>query len=551
MTRAESPPPSRRLRMAVVVAVAVAVVCGGWSWALRLPPLHPNDEPQHYLYALSLITSEGSKIGTEEVSADMQALAEAVGFGPHRDVAETIVEDSLELRYEAPMERAEGAELARVFVPDDPDQKLIPHEHFNRYHPPLYHLAVGQVIRMGLALDWGLRERLLAGRLFSILLGLVGVGFTAAAAWVIWPGRWGMACAVGLASMLQVRVAFYTSAINSEAMTFALASGFLAAGAAFVRYGPSLGRTIAGGMLLLAGLLTKVTMAFTLPLFLLAVAMAARRVWVRNTALAVLAGCCVAVVLWLVVPIGGGNSFVSSYNTLHETPRSFPPEMFTGQRTLQHARAAMRYWGGTFGNASITDASTGYTLAKAGVAIMGLAGLLGMAGLVRAVSPQRKALLWLLVAPIPLAAGLWAIDYRFASMAGGAFRLRGQYYVPIAAAQMIWLFWGMTVWLGPRVRAAAVACVLTLLAGINAFVLYGVITPRYYAAAGWWEQCISVAMLWPVPGWAVAAVDVAALVATGIAIASLAVLQWRDVRGPLDLPPPPAEVRPAPSARLR
>ncbi|MFW5682898.1 MAG: DUF2142 domain-containing protein, partial [Phycisphaeraceae bacterium] len=279
MTRAESSPPSRRLKMAVVVCVAVAVLFSGLAWALRLPPLHPNDEPQHYLYALSLITSEGSKIGTEEVSADMQALAEAVGFGPHREVAETIVEDSLELRYDAPLARVDSPELARVFVPDDPDQKLIPHQRFNDYHPPLYHLAVGQVIRMGLALDWGLRERLLAGRMFSIVLGLAGVGFTAAAAWVIWPGRWSMACAVGLASILQVRVAFYTSAINSEAMTFALASGFLAAGAAVVRYGPSWRRTLSAGSLLLAGLATKVTMAFMLPLFLLAVAMATRRVW--------------------------------------------------------------------------------------------------------------------------------------------------------------------------------------------------------------------------------------------------------------------------------
>lgn len=503
-----------RDRRLLFFVVGLALLANGLVWAVRVPPMHPSDEPQHFLYASLYdgVRPEQMPEGNA-VPRDLQAFAEMVDFGPHRTIRRTI--DLSESRAdELAMLRAEADDpaMAAVFVPDSEENLLISHPRFNDYHPPTYYALTGQVLKLGHGLGLGVRGRLLMGRLFSVGLSLIAAWLAVLLARGIWPDRWSLPALVGLATGWQALVAFYTSAVNSDALTYVLFTAFLLLGTRMIVRRPSVGRVVS---LVGTGLLAvsvKITMIVLLPMGLIALVISKASRRMRIGAWAVLAIFFVASLSWLLIPLSGGESVVSSYGEFDTAPRSFPAEMFASSRLYKHLSCPIRTWGKTIGNSVGSDVVVPRSFYRVFVFLTGLAILSGLALLRKADAPQRRILIWLGFAPLITMGLFYVIDYRFVSMGTGGFLVRGQYYVPTAAAQMVWIVWGLTGWFKGKALPLLIGGFASLVGAYNLWVLVAVVCPRYYGQAGWWAQCEQIAMLWPLPGWSVAALDIFAAV---------------------------------------
>lgn len=517
----------------LLVMVGLALVANGLAWAVHFPPLHPNDEPQHYLYALRYTGTPGDDGGQPraagQVPRDLRALAELVEYGPHRLESRPI--DLSADRVKRLQPQTDDPALAKAYAEEDRVYKMVAHEGFERYHPPTYYFVTGQALRLGQSLGMGLRGRLLLGRLLSLVLGLLAVGLVIALAREVWPGRWGLPVLVGLVTGWQSAIAFYTSVLNNDALTLPLCTAFLLLGAKLIRGRWGIGRAGAMGGLCLAAIATKVTMFSLVPVGLAGVVLSRAPRWARAAAAGLLVLMVAGVLAWLLIPLGGGGSMTAQYLDQGVQSRSFPAEMFTVERVRNHLKFIGHLWGRGLGNALETDARMPAPVFFGFMALTVLAYGLGLVRLRRADADRRRVLLWLLLPPVMLFSLLYVIDYRFASIGGGRFFSRPQYFVPCAAAVMVWTVWGLLGGLRGRALAAA-AGVLAGGAGLhNLIFLFGLIGPRYCADIGWWGQCRQAAVLWPIPAWAVAAIDVGAVL-TGLAAVIALVRRVQRESGP-------------------
>lgn len=502
---------NRRFALAVV---GLALLVNSLAWAVRFPPLHPNDEPQHYMYAALFdgVGPGGDSPSVDEVPRDLQALAEMVDFGPHRETRRTIpIPDEPSKQWQHLRADADNPALAGKYVEDTRDQRLVPHPNFTDYHPPVYYAIVGQVLGLAHDAGLGLRWRLLAGRAFSVCLGLLAAWLAVLLVRLVWPDRWAAALLAGLAVGMHVLVAFYTSVMTNEVLAYVLLTAFMLLGAKLILSSPKwylLAAMVAIGLLAVA---TKITMVVVWPMGLIAVMLSGLQRKVKVLAGLLLAVSLGFVLLVLLIPIDMGGSMVESYVDDEVAVRSVPSEMFSLQRFGEHLRMFSDYWGRSIGNTVSTNAYIPYRMHNLFAVLMCVALFMGGGRLRRITSAKRRVVLWLLTAPGCMAILFYAIDYRMASLYGGWFAIRGQYYIPVAAAQMAWLVWGLVIWL----RGRALVCVGGLLGAVfpfyNIWVLFGVVSPRYYDATGWWAQCGQIAQLWPVPAWGVALLDGLAL----------------------------------------
>ncbi|MEM6506890.1 MAG: hypothetical protein AAF711_15745 [Planctomycetota bacterium] len=512
----------------VVLAAVIlfALVANGLFWAVRFPAWFPNDEQQHYLYATHYdgVAPIDSETGPGQVPSDLVAYVELVDFGPHRTTQRLINPSELRPdKMQSLQEQADDPALASVYVDDiEPqDMAIVGHPGFEAYHPPLYFMSLGQVLRISHDAGLGLRWRLLAGRAFSVLLGLLAVGFAVWMARVFWPGQWTLPWLVGLMTGMQVLVAFYTSALNNEVLAYVLFSAFMALGAVAIVRKPSV--WVIGAMVLV-GLLagaTKITMVIMLPMGLIALMLCRSPRWVKVCSGWAVALMFASALLWLLIPLGGGESLKDSYDSGGNTVRSFPAEMFSPGRLWEHGQMLRWYWGLQIGSAGWADAWMPYKLHYFWSALT-LASLVIGGFMLRGLDPQRrKMMLWLLTGPALMALLLYAIDYRFASMIGGFFTVRAQYYIPVAAAQMLWMVWGLVGCFKASKRAWVASGLAAMLMAFNLFTLHRVLSPRYYGEISWWQQCERIADLWPLSAGFVAVLDVLALVTAGLAVPAL------------------------------
>jgi hypothetical protein len=109
---------------------------------------------------------------------------------------------------------------------------------------------------------------------------------------------------------------------------------------------------------------------------------------------------------------------------------------------------------------------------------------------------SRRALFLLGGASIALLLFYAFVDWRTRVTTGGAFGLRGGYYLPAVAGQMAWLMVGAV----PRSRRKINKIWLmgSSMIALNFFCLLGVIVPRYYGDSSWWDVVQHVALLHPI-----------------------------------------------------
>ena len=511
----------------MAIAVALALLANGIVWALRVPPLHPADESQHYLYSSMFDGGAPEQTPTKtQVPRDLQALAELAEFGPHREIRETLdLSDERADEIKRLSEEADNPALATVFVEDKKTHFLQPHEGFYSYHPPVYYAINGQVLRLGHAFGFGVRGRLLMARFFSVALSMVGILLVVLVARGIWPNQWGIPTLIGLTVSWQGLVAFITSSVDNEALTFVLFSAFLYIGTRIITLRPSAANITGLFGVAFVAVCTKISMlALFPPLSLITLAFAKTRRWVRITTWSLLGIFFGVAFAWLLIPLGGGESMIESYTELDPEPRSFPAEMFEPGRIWGHIATATQNWGRTLGNATHTDARVSNKVYYSYMTLSGIALISGLVLLfVKARKRQRRMLIWLGLAPIMVLGLFYSIDYRFASLSGGWFLSRPQYFIPTAAAQMIWFVWGLSGWFRGKVLTALAGMFTIIMMAFNIWVLTRVVSLRYYEYDGWWGQCEQIATLWPVPAWSVFAADIFGLL-TSAAAAAMVIL---------------------------
>lgn len=517
----------RQILRLMAIAVGMALLANGIVWALRVPPLHPADESQHYLYASQFDgVSPEQPPEKSQVPRDLQALAELAEFGPHREVRETI--DLSEARTDEIKrltKEADNPGLATVYVEDKETHFLQPHEGFYDYHPPVYYAVTGQVLRLGHVFGFGVRGRLLMARLFSVAMSMVAILLIVLVARGVWPNQWGFPTLIGLAVSWQGLVAFKTSSVNNEALTFLLFSAFLYIGTRVITLRPSAANITGLFGIAFVAVCTKISMlALFPPLSLFTLAFAKTRRWLRITIWSMIGVFFGVAFAWLLIPLGGGESMIESYTELDPEPRSFPVEMFQPGRIWDHIAIATQNWGRTLGNATHTDARVSNKVYYCYMTLSGIALLSGLVLLFKkARAMQRRMLIWLGLAPLMVLGLFYSIDYRFASLSGGWFLSRPQYFIPTAAAQMIWFVWGLSGWFRGKILTVLAGLFTVVMMAFNIWVLTRVVSLRYFEFTGWWGQCDQIALLWPVPTWSVVAADIFAVLTSAAAAAMVIV----------------------------
>ena len=512
-TRSVSP----RVLLALLL---VAAGLRGIGWSLALPPLHPNDEAQHFLRVreaagdLPESATAGDGGSAARVPLDAHLLAGLVGYGT--------VERDADLKLplgDARSVRASLAELARpgaqsTPVPDEPN-RLVRHKRFALYHPPFfyefmalpYRLVAGRVITL----------QLLALRAAAVAMGLIVVAVAFGVGRVLWPAAPGRAAALGTLAAFQPMGGFYFSVVNNESMATLWLSGVLALLFYVTRRRLTPWGAVGLGLLTSAGLLTKASFALVVPLFAAVILWQLVR---RRAGRAVWPWVVVALVpttltAWWYLPAATRETRVMQSHHRPQRPAAVSVASYVRNNSwgLQYRSIVSEYWGGSLGNAWPGDAAVPRPVRQAWCAASA-AGLLATLGWLvwRALSRDGYGrgygggLLLLGLATPCLIAFYQYLDYRYVVDTGGHYGLRGQYFLPALLGQMLWLLFGLGLLARGRWRAALVWALSAGMIVTNLDALFGRVMPRYYGAAGLADAIRQIALLQPVSGataWAV------------------------------------------------
>lgn len=219
-------------------------------WALVLPPFQAPDETTHVAYVQAL-AERGDRPGDgarPEFSSEQRAVMAAIGTERIiRNPAEKVPQGAAAQAADAEVERA-----ARQEARDDGGGASSA-----TAQPPLFY-AVGAVVYRA-AGDATLVGRVRAMRMVSVLCFALTAALCALLVAELLPGRrWAMLVG-GLAVALQPVFAFASSAVNPDALLATISAAVLLVGVRLVRRGPTVPRAVVLGLLVGAGLVTKLT----------------------------------------------------------------------------------------------------------------------------------------------------------------------------------------------------------------------------------------------------------------------------------------------------
>lgn len=197
---------ARRARRGVVLA-AIMFLSLASAWSVLVPAQWGSDESSHAAYAYHAAHGRWPRMDSAN---DVQSLP---GASTRRG-----------------LDRAVGAsERTDIWTAN---------------HPPLYYAAVGIVYR-GAASIWNPSIGLLAGRLLTVLIGVVGIGATGWLATILFPTRPALALlSAGLAALIPT-LSHYAGQLYGDVLLFALSAIALCLATLMIRDGPSNRRAFA------------------------------------------------------------------------------------------------------------------------------------------------------------------------------------------------------------------------------------------------------------------------------------------------------------------
>ncbi len=512
-----------RLQRTALLWLLFAALLKGVAWSLIVPPWQAPDEPQHYLYGFEIGRQRTTNIVISgEVPADAWQLAT---LSPHYKYTPG-------LQLNLSNREAIGRALAKLDndrterVRDD--GRLIFVRGFERFHPPGYFLTLAAVLQP--LKDAGVRRELLAARWLSVILGVLTVAFSVGIGREIWPRRAGWPLLLGILVAFQPMNAFTQATVTNDAALIAAFTALLWLGLRVMRCGMTVGRGVALGVVLTAGLMVKMSFACAVPLV---GSLLLWRLWREKRVLArrpialpraslVTLGWIVALVLpaviatpWYVQTLRGGSSTLiqSSFVNGGDQPRRALPSASTVPMSwekrvrfqllgsmpvrdaVNYTRVVVSYWG-NFGWVNVRVPSAlwiSLLLATIGIIVAVPRRLLREKKIPR---QQRRALWWLGAATLALVVFYVFVDWRTRLSTRGGFGLRGGYYLPAIAGQMAWLLVAAEALAGKKWRfewGLGFAMVL-----LNFYCLFGVVGFAYYGTGNPWQVAERAAILQPV-----------------------------------------------------
>lgn len=248
------------------LAIAAVAVCNAAAWSLVTPAFQVPDEPAHFAYAQSLAETgrPPPRPPALTLSREQATLMRDTGFG---SVEATTYRAAAWSRHQ---ERTLDADLARPLP-----RRLAVLAGEAEPEPPLYYAL--QAIPYRLAHDESLLDRMLLMRLFSALLA----GVTALLCFhfvreCLPAKRWAWTVG-GLSVALVPMLGFIAGGVNPDALLFALSAALFLCIARAWRRGATMRLALTLGLLIAAGMSTKVNFYALVPGALLGFTLAARR----------------------------------------------------------------------------------------------------------------------------------------------------------------------------------------------------------------------------------------------------------------------------------
>ena len=466
-------------------------------WAIIIPPLWANDEPQHFLFVHDFTENPQLYVPPEKfVLREVKALGDWAGFPDARYTDDTLSpptpEDSQRV----------WAELGKATLqPAAPiNWDYIAHRGFRKYHPNLYPV-VGMPVQIALQRQL-VSVRLFALRLLSAALAVLTVYGVYRLGLALWDDDETSALGLATFTAFQPSFVYFGSVCNNQMLEtclfiFATLLVLSALQRGFWTTRQALWLGVVGGL----GLLTRATF---LPLFV-SLLVAPLFLALKNEKKELLRrwvlilGIPAAMSLWWYVSIPGQiqEGVLSSYFQGQEQagfsrPDTAPLTYLANEGGRQWAVAFKRYWiGGTVRLFGLQEWH------RPELAVFSwLSGGLLICLLILLATRRLKGspALWVLLLPVAGQVGaLQVLDYISVAYGTGYFTLRGQYLVPLTPALGVAMIAAAQSLLGRVDRPRAIAgTVLSLLLVVFNFVLMGTLLHLLHgpawgeAARLWW-----------------------------------------------------------------
>ena len=540
-----------RASRALLVLLLLTAGLRGVAWSLAMPPLHPNDESQHFLRVRE--TAGDLPPGLDEpdpprvprVPLDAHLLAGLVGFGTVEKNAALTLPLGDRAAAAALVAELSQPSASRLGVADEPHE-LVRHSRFAAYHPPFFYDLVALAYR--LVEGRPITAQLLLLRWLSVAMGVAVVGVAFWIGRVLWPRAPGRAAALGALVAFQPMAGFYFAAVNNEAMGTLWLTCVLGLLFYVTRHRLTPPVAVALGLLTTAGLLTKASFVLVAPLFLAVILWqlvrrrggggGGRAVWPW----VVVALLPVTLTAWWYLPAASRE--VTAMQTKRPAASAEDPAE-VGPSAADYLRGTnwpstyreifSEYWGSSLGNAWKADAGVPRPIRRAwyGLTAVGVAATLGWL-LWRSLGRggygrgYGGGLLLLGLATPCLIAFYQYLDFRYVRGTGGHYRVRGQYLLPALVGQMLWLLFGLGLLVRGRWRAAGVTLLVGGMVLTDLDALFGRVIPRYYGRAGLGDAVSQIALIQPVGRGFVWATLALLLVGCAALLALLATRLWHE-----------------------
>lgn len=238
---------SARFQQIALTLLLLVSLFKGITWSLLIPPLYGFDEPMHLMYGRSIVNTHSLRIKPSTlVPLDIWELDEPA----------------------AKRTQLKSAVSPRDVYHDDVEQIVATHPNFYTYHPPLYYClvaAVGACLHQAPA-----NLEVVACRFISILLGICTAVLAYFAGKTFWKEEKSIApIAMAVIVIYQPMSAFSFATITNSALEITLFSAMLVIGMQIIYQGFTKNLSVLLSIVLVAGMLNKLSFIATAPLVLL------------------------------------------------------------------------------------------------------------------------------------------------------------------------------------------------------------------------------------------------------------------------------------------
>jgi hypothetical protein len=511
-------------KWALIAVLALAAVRGG-RYALFLPPWGLIDEEQHLDYILSV--AEEGRIPV----ADRSTLSPEIV---------------------ASLFRTERWTTFHWTTPSGPEPGALGLEgySFEGYQPPLYYLLMAPIFRL---LPGGV-----LGKLF--VLRLVAVALSLGTIWIIWriaselsPANRFLALLPPLVMALLPERTMAVSRVNNDVLLELAAAGFFWIVVHTLHHGLTLQRSIALGLALGAGFLTKTSMAVLAPSLLVLLWIRRRDSrWAMN-ALACMIPPAALAAPWILrnLRLYGEWSGFAGFSNLP----SFPAPRLTLAAALSAVESLFGNFWVVWWQGPLAGSAPGLTLAR--LLLLTLC-ILAMVGMWRAWCSRSGTEDRWRVSAIILGLTLvlaYALAVLYAYFNGQIPVIQGRFFLPVTGPIVLGLSYGL--WHAP-LRRLSLALLLLVLLALDLADFFGNLIPWFYLTSQFFQAGqplvlppLTLGQAWAV-AWPALLADKPVLlrpwlwVMLPLEIAVLAGCAWAVRR--LALQPMPTEVRASPEA---